>query len=152
MRYLKYLLLIVFILSFCCIYAQKESKTVKDSISLCIQCDSLYNRICPDNGIYGHPEHLGGFPGGVEELINFLRNNIQYPTECKDKKIEGRVYIKFIIDEKGEIICPYILKSLHPKLDEEALRIVKLMPNWEPASNNGVPYKICFSFPIDFKL
>lgn len=151
MRYLKYLLLIVFILSFFCLYAQTESKTVKDSISLCIQCDSLYNRICPEN-VYGHPENLGGFSGGVEELINFVRNNIQYPTECKDKKIQGQVIIMFIIDEKGKIICPYIRHSIHPKLDEEALRIVKLMPDWEPASNNGVPCKICFSFPIIFKL
>ena len=154
MGYIKYLLLHVFAFIFCCMYAQTESKAAKDSVFMtCVQCDSLYNRICPDNLIiFGDPEHLAQFSGGAEELMNFLRNNLQYPEECKDKAIQGRVIVKFIIDESGKIICPYVYRSLHPALDKEALRIVKLMPDWKPASNNKVPCKVCYTLPILFKL
>ncbi len=73
-------------------------------------------------------------------------------AECKEQAIQGRVIVKFIIDESGKIICPYIRGSLHPALDKEALRIVKLMPDWKPASNNEVPCKTCYTLPILFKL
>jgi protein TonB len=146
MGYIKYLLLLVFAFIFCCMYAQTESKT-------CIQCDSLYRQICPDNpAIFGHPEYLPQFPGGEAELMNFLRSNLQYPLECKEKAIEGRVVVKFIIDEFGKIICLHVHRTLHPALDKEALRVVKLMPDWKPASNNGVPCKACYILPILFKL
>lgn len=119
----------------------------------CIQCDSLYNRICSDNpAIWGHPEHLAQFPEREEELMTFLCEHIQYPIECKEKAIQGYVVIKFIIDESGKIVCPYILKSPHPLVDEEALRVINLKPDWKPASNNGIPCKTCSSLPILFKL
>jgi len=154
MRHLRYLLLIVFAFIFCYMYAQTKSKTVKDNIyKTCIQCDSLYNRICPDSpAIFGHPESLPQFFGGDKALMMFLKDNIQYPTECKEQDIQGSVVVKFIIDESGNIICPYIHRSLHPILDKEALRVVKLMPDWKPASNNGVSCKACYTLPILFKL
>ena len=76
-------------------YAQTETKIIKDSISTtCIQCDSLYNRICPDNLIiFGHPEHMAQFPGGEKALMIFLRNHIEYPLTCKEKAIQGRVIV-----------------------------------------------------------
>jgi len=154
MKYSRYILLNV--LAFICFYinAQIALGVAKDSVFIsCIQCDSLYCQICPDSSaIFGTPEQLPQFPGGEKALMTFLRDNIQYSTECKEKRIQGRVTVKFIIDESGKIICPYVLKSLLPALDEEALRVVKLMPDWQPASNNGVPFKMCYSLPITFKL
>ena len=152
MGYLKYLLLHIFAFVFCCLYAQTESKTTEDRVFMtCDQCDSLYNQICPEN-IYGHPEEEAGFPGGFSELFNFIRKNLQYPRECREQGIQGRVIIEFIINESGKISCLYVRKSSHPALDKEALRIVKLMPDWKPASNNKVPCKACFTLPIIFKL
>jgi len=134
--------------------AQTESKTAKDSLYMaCTQCDSLYNKICPKNiRIFWGPEHLAKFTGGEKGLMIFLRDHIQYPVECKENKIQGRVIVRFIIDEKGKIICPYIHRSLHPAIDKEALRIVKLMPDWVPASNKGVPCMTCYTLPILFKM
>ena len=152
MVYIKYLLLNVFAFLFCCMYAQTESMTIKDSVFMtCAQCDSLYNQICPKN-IYGHPEEEAGFPGGFSELFNFIRKNLQYPRECREEGIQGRVIVEFIINESGKISCLYVRKSSHPALDKEALRIVKLMPDQKPASNNKVPCKACFTLPIIFKL
>jgi len=154
MKYKKYLLLSFFAFIFCYIHAQTESEISKDSIFMtCKQCDSLYNQICPDTPYFfaGHP-NPAIFPGGYKKLMIFLKNNIQYPSECREKNIQGRVIVRFIIDESGKIICPYLCKSIHPALDKEALRIVKLMPNWKSASKNGVPCKSCFSLPILFKI
>ena len=154
MNFLTYLLSGIFVFICCYMDAQTNSKTEKYSLyKTCIDCDSLYKQICPDSSIiFRDPERLAQFPGGTKALMIFLGNHIQYPAECKEQAIQGRVIVKFIIDESGKIICPYILKSLHPVMDEEVLRVIKLMPDWEPESNGGIPRKTCYSFPVRFKL
>jgi len=114
----------------------------------------LYERICPDNPevFINGPNRLPEFQGGYKALFTFLADSVRYPQECFEKHIEGRVVVQFIITEKGKMICLRIRRSLHPALDKEALRVVKLMPDWQPASNFGVPVKFCYTLPITFKL
>ena len=154
MKFLKLLLPCVFVFITYCMNAQTESEVTKDSIFVsCIQCDSLYNQICPPtSGFYGGYESFPEIPGGYKALFTFLADSICYPQECIEKHIEGRVFVQFIVTEEGKIICARIHRSLHPVLDKEALRVVNLMPNWQPASDNGVPLKKCYSLPITFKL
>jgi TonB family protein len=154
MKTVKYLLLPVFAFLFCSMYAQTDSTNIEDSIyNTCAQCDSLYNQICPANlYVYSDHEGLAEFPGGDRELKNFIRKNLQYPVECKEKAIQGRVVVRFIINESGRISCLYVFKSVHPALDKEALRIVKLMPDWKPTFTGNDRYKSCFTLPITFKL
>ncbi|GHT80027.1 hypothetical protein AGMMS50262_24110 [Bacteroidia bacterium] len=136
-------------------YSQTESKFNENgSTLLCNECDSLYSKICSANpNIFGgHPQHFPQFPGGDEVLLTFIKDNIKYPSECKEQGIQGRVIVQFIINEMGKISCPRIYRSLHPAADEEALRVVKIMPDWKPASNNGIPCKMCYTLPIIFKL
>jgi TonB family protein len=134
-------------------YSQTESGTNKnDSILHCNACDSLYNRICPPEIFGDYMEVPPVFPGGYKTLFDFLIKNLQYPAECIDMDIQGRVIVRFIVSETGEIICPKIQRSLHPAMDEEALRVIGLMPNWIPASNGGVPFKMCYTLPVLFKL
>ncbi|GHT79700.1 hypothetical protein AGMMS50262_23700 [Bacteroidia bacterium] len=118
----------------------------------CRNCDSLYNSICRPTVFFGDPENLPQFLGGYEALMIFISDHIQYPVECKEKVIQGRVIVRFIIDESGQVICPHIQRSLHPAADEEALRIVGLMPVWKPASNSGILCKMCYTLPVLFKL
>lgn len=151
---LKYFLLFISTFPFCYVHSQTDPKITEDNRYItCIQCDSLYKQICPDKSIiFGEPEHLAQFPGGEKELMLFIRKQLKYPSECRKKAIQGYVVVKFIVDESGKIICPRIIKSLYPALDNEALRIIKLMPYWEPASNNGIPCHICYTLPVHFKL
>jgi TonB family protein len=111
----------------------------------------LYNGICPPD-IFGHPQELPEFPGGEKNLLRFLAENIKYPDKCIGDSVQGIVIVKFIIDESGKVICPHILTSLHPETDREALRIVKIMPDWKPASNSDIPCKMCYTLPITFEL
>lgn len=135
------------------IYSQAESiiNEVDSTLYYNNSCDSLYNKICPP-GIFSHPQELAAFPGGEGEMIKFITENLTYPSEYKRDSIQGRVIVRFIINEFGEITCLYINKSLHWAMDKEAIRIVELMPDWKPASNNGTPCKTCYTLPILFKL
>jgi TonB family protein len=136
-------------------YSQIENNTTHSySTQICNKCDSLYNRICPPTSkiFSGHPDVLPCFPGGEREMMKFIATNITYPQECAIDSIQGRVILRFIITEEGKMICIKIHRSLHPAMDEEALRVVKLMPDWRPASTNGVPLRMCYTLPVLFKL
>ena len=105
-----------------------------------------------ETDILDYAEHHPSFPGGQQALLDFLRQNVNYPEQAKKDSIEGRVVVGFVIDTDGSITDPKIVKSVHPLLDAEALRVVKLMPKWEPGSENGTPVKVKYNLPISFKI
>lgn len=94
------------------------------------------------------------FPGGMGELINFLVNNVKYPEAAKAAGHEGKAVVHFIVRADGSLSDFSILKSSSwEELDEEALRVARSMPLWEPAVNeNGEAVAMEFALPIDFKL
>jgi TonB family protein len=77
-------------------------------------------------------EVMPQFPGGEMALIKYLVANIRYPDEANEKNISGTVYVTFLVDEKGNIKNPEVLRSPHYVLSDEAIRIIKMMPNWQP--------------------
>ena len=92
------------------------------------------------------------FPGGSDALKKYLSENLRYPEDAQKAGIQGNVTICFIVEEDGSISCLEIEKPLHPSLNEEALRIVKEMPRWEPGMKKGKPVSIRYHLPIMFKL
>jgi TonB family protein len=101
---------------------------------------------------YFPEEELAEFPGKQEALYKFIAKNVKYPKECIENEIEGRVFVKFVINQQGKITDCQIIRSVHPLLDAEALRVVNSMPLWRPAMMEGKPVKIEFNLPINFKL
>ena len=97
-------------------------------------------------------EHHPSCPGGQQALLDFLRQNVNYPEQAKKDSIEGRVVVGFVIDTDGSITDPKIVRSVHPLLDAEALWVVKLMPKWEPGYQNGIPVRVKYNIPVTFKL
>ena len=97
-------------------------------------------------------EQMPKFPGGDPALMQYLKHNVHYPKKCEKRGIQGNVYITFVINEKGRITKPIVVRSAHPLLDKEALRVVKRMPRWKPGTLNGKPTKVKYSVPIRFKL
>ena len=91
------------------------------------------------------------FPGGIDALFGFLLENIEYPEEAREKDIEGRVIVKFIIDETGMVKDAAIAKGVHPLLDNEALRVVHKLPRFIPAEYDGKPKPSYFSLPVNFR-
>ena len=93
------------------------------------------------------------FPGGVDALINYLHENLQYPEEAKEKGIEGRVVVQFWVEKDGTIdYIEVINKERDSALGKEAIRLVNSMPKWEPAMQRGEPVTMKFTLPVDFKL
>jgi TonB family protein len=91
--------------------------------------------------------------GGSEAVKKYIVRNLYYPDEAVDKKIEGKVYIKFLVSKTGDITDVTVKKSSgYAILDEEAVRIIKEMPKWSPAHLDGEIVESNFSIPISFKL
>jgi len=107
---------------------------------------------CSKDVLRGFVEKMPEPVGGFEAMYKFLQNNLIYPAEAKEKKIEGKVFVEFIIEKDGSVTHVKILKSVDPELDEEAVRIVKMMPKWIPGEQMGKPIRTCYQIPIRFTL
>jgi protein TonB len=92
------------------------------------------------------------YPGGENALMRYISTNIKYPNKARKKGIEGVVYIKFIVNNLGEIEKCKIIKSVDPLLDNEAIRVVSEMGKWIPAEMDGEKNSMSFTLPIKFKL
>ena len=104
------------------------------------------------NTVYHVVDKMPEFPGGMKALMDFIDRNVQYPTEARKKGVQGRVVVQFVVDEDGSIITPKIVRSIEPSLDEEALRIIKMLPRWRPGALNGKVVKVKYTVPVAFKL
>jgi len=116
------------------------------------------DRSAPDNDVKELFEvsQLPQFPGGSQALIKFLSENIRYPEAAKNESAEGMVATVFVVDENGAITDVEGIKTeqrgWRQDFQDEAIRVVKSMPNWEPATSQGKPVKAKFTLPIKFKL
>lgn len=81
-----------------------------------------------------------------------MKNKLIYPAQEKELNIKGTVLVRFEVDEYGKIGQVEILKSKTPNFSKEALRLVNLMPNWEPGSINNLPVKMKMTLPINFQI
>ena len=85
-------------------------------------------------------------------MMKWLSNNIRYPESAQQNGISGRVVVKFVVEKDGSIGNPTIVKGVDRDLDQEALRVVKRMPKWQPGKNNGQPVRSYFNLPVTFRL
>jgi TonB family protein len=90
------------------------------------------------------------FPGGVEAYRAFLQKNVQYPEAAKARNISGDVFVSFSVDEAGRLLDAEVIKGVGYGLDEEALRLVRLMPWWTPARLAGQPVRVPATLRIRF--
>ena len=97
-------------------------------------------------------EEMPQYPGGMQAMLSFLQENITYPKDAQEKKISGRVIVTFVVEKDGSISNVETVKSVFPSLDEEAVRIVKAMPNWKPGKQNGKVVRVKYTLPISFSL
>ena len=92
------------------------------------------------------------FPGGMEALIKYLSENIKYPEQAKKDKIQGKVYISFVVEKDGSVAGAKVLRGIGGGCDEEALRVVNAMPKWTPGKQRNTPVRVQFNLPVVFKL
>ncbi|WP_286525600.1 energy transducer TonB [Duncaniella freteri] len=105
-----------------------------------------------DKNIYNCPEQLPQIPGGSSEMLRFIGLHLKYPEEQLKEGIQGRVVVKFYVDTLGRVCEPKIVRGKDSALDREALRVVRLFPNFTPGTINGKKVNAYFTLPITFKL
>ena len=97
-------------------------------------------------------DHAPEFPGGDGELIKFIQKNLRYPHKEKSEGVEGKVMVRFIVMEDGSASDTKIIRSISPAMDEEALRIISILPKFKPGTQEGKPVRVYFNLPVIFKL
>ncbi len=92
------------------------------------------------------------YPGGSTAMGNFIRGNYRYPRAAQDANVEGTVYVQFVVNLDGSISNSRVIRGIGSGCDEEALRLVNMMPKWVPGKQNGSPVAVYHTVPIRFQL
>ena len=130
-----------------------DEKTGKDSAST--EVTNSQNQTSTETAsgeVFETAEIMPEYPGGNEAMSAFMVKNIKYPEAAKSKGIQGTVYVSFEVSSSGKVTNVKVQESVSPDLDAEAVRVVKMMPDWKPAENKGKPVAVSMTLPVKFKL
>jgi len=105
-----------------------------------------------DDRIYDVVEQMPSFKGGQGTLMKWIASNLNYPVAAEEQQIEGRVLVQFVVEKDGSITNVKVIKSIESSLDNEAIRVVKSMPNWIPGRQNGLAVRVKYTVPVTFRL
>lgn len=105
-----------------------------------------------DDYVYEVVEEMPQFPGGMPAAMEYIRTHIRYPQTALQDSIQGRVIVQVVILEDGTLTQARVVRSVDPRLDKEALRVVQSMPRWSPGKQRGKALKVRYIFPVMFKL
>ena len=129
--------------------APKIEKGVKSTVKF--TAPTIVSRDGKDSVYYNGVERMPQYPGGDEALLKFIQDNIKYPSAAAELGIEGRVIIRFVVGKTGEVSDIKVIRGVS-SCNDEAIRVVKMMPKWEPGMNKGEPVNVYYTLPIVFKL
>lgn len=105
-----------------------------------------------NNEVFTVVEDMPKYPGGDEARAKFIVANVKYPQVAKEKGIQGKVFVSFVVEADGKVSEVKVLRGIGGGCDEEAVRVVKLMPNWIPGKQSGKNVRVQFNMPIKFAL
>lgn len=106
----------------------------------------------PEEPIYRIVEQMPEFPGGVREMYRFLGENLKYPADAQRANVQGKIFVRFVVEKDGSIGEKNVLESLGYGCDEELLRVISLMPKWESGRQNGKKVRTYYTLPCSFTL
>ncbi len=129
--------------------SQIQNRIPDDSIPSAANTDPV---IPPETKPFIRVEEMPEFPGGVQALMKFVGENLQYPPEAQLNNIQGKVYLKFVVTAEGFSDMIEVTKGVDPLLDNEAIRVVKMLPKFKPGKQGGVPVPVWFALPVTFKI
>lgn len=102
--------------------------------------------------IYSVTEQMPQYPGGIPALTAFLSRNLVYPAKAQEAGIQGKVIVRFVVGNDGSLSDVKVVRGIGGGCDEEALRVIRKMPKWNPGKQNGKAVKVYYSQPISFRL
>ena len=105
------------------------------------------------NMIYDTVDEMPEYPdGGMAGVMRFLSSAIEYPTIAAENGVQGRVTVQFVVNRDGSIVDAKVIRGIDPYLDKEALRVLSLMPKWNPGKQNGETIRVKYTLPLTFRL
>ena len=102
--------------------------------------------------VFRSVEQMPQFPGGDAALMKFLSSHINYPPMAAEKNVQGKVTLQFVVEKDGRVGEVNVVRSVDKDLDNEAIRVVKLLPKFTPGRQNGQPVRVWYTLPVSFKL
>ncbi len=102
--------------------------------------------------VYTVIEQMPVFPGGEQELLNYINKNIKYPVIAQENGIQGKVILRFVVSKTGVVDKVEVIRSLDPACDKEAIRVVKSLPHFIPGKQNGMNVAVWYTLPVTYKL
>lgn len=105
-----------------------------------------------DEKIYEEVDQEANFPGGSAEMMNYISKTVKYPEVAMENGEQGKVFVQFVVNADGSVSDEKILRGVSKEIDEEALNVVKNMPNWIPAELDGKKVRSYARLPISFTL
>ena len=108
--------------------------------------------LAPQDSVFQVVEEMPEFSGGMQAMMQFIANNVKYPSIAQKNGVQGRVITQFTVGKDGSITDAKVLRSVDPYLDKEALRVISAMPKWKPGKQGGKAVATRFTVPVVFRL
>ena len=105
-----------------------------------------------ENKIFMIVEQMPQFPGGEQEMMKFISENLKYPGKAQEAGVSGKVIVNFVVGKDGKITQIKVVRGIGSGCDEEAIRVLQKMPPWTPGMMGGKAVPVYFTFPITFRL
>jgi len=105
-----------------------------------------------EDEIFYFAEDPAEFPGGDRALYKYINDAVKYPVIAQENGIQGKVYVKFVVNEHGAVSDAQILRGVDQSLNQEALRVINSLPNFKPGKQRGKPVKVYYNAVINFQL
>lgn len=129
--------------------SQSENDTQTES-SVTDENENTSESSVVDNKLYSVVEQMPNFPGGEEALMKFINEHIKYPQSALEQGTQGTIMLRFVVTGTGDIGEVQILKGLDPDCNNEAIRVVKSLPKFNPGMQQGRPVSVWYTTPVRF--
>ncbi|PIF03571.1 MAG: energy transducer TonB, partial [Draconibacterium sp.] len=139
-----------------------EKLDVKDEIQVDAEADEEEEvevqeieeeeEVIEETKVFVRVEKMPVFPGGIKALLKYLSKNINYPQVAADNGVQGKVYLKFVVEKDGRVGDVVVQRSPDKLLEKEAVRVVKTLPKFTPGMQRGKPVRVWYQVPVTFRL
>ncbi len=126
----------------------KQNPIKPDTTDLTVGCYAPI--IEEEQSVYSTVDEMPEYPGGVDAMMQYIKERAIYPDSLEDDQLTGSVFVKVVINTKGEVVEPTVLKGITPKVDSAALQIVRQMPLWKPGRIEGIPVNAFYTITVKF--
>ncbi len=140
----------------------KEKLDVKDEIQVDAEAEveeevevqeiQEEEEVIEEQKVFVRVEKMPEFPGGTKALLKYVHDNIVYPQVAADNGVQGKVYLKFVVEKDGKVGEVVVQRSPDKLLEKEAVRVVKTLPKFTPGMQRGKPVRVWYQLPVTFRL